>query len=271
MHDHVCRFHSIYSSEVNASVQLVLRPGYIFRYSSPAAEPTWKHLVFGFRHVDVKSEEARAVNAPPDCTDIWTFLTYLLDCSKYLEWLLSVFVSCGGLVERRRIDSLDELHSYEIIINCTGLGSRELIGDTSLQPARGEIVLVDAPWASHFAVNVREDSDGVIYILPRASGVALGGSMEKGNFSTSVEPASEKRIIRGCKKLIPSLSKAKVIDKWSGLRPLRESIRLEGEVNNIGGVVIHCYGHGGQGIVLSWGCATDIGDIVAQSLTKSKL
>ena len=221
--------------------------------------------------MDVKSEEARVVNAPPDCTDIWAFVTYLLDCSKYLEWLRSLFVSCGGLVERRKIDSLDELHSYDIIINCTGLGSRELIGDTAIQPAMGEIILVDAPWASHFAINIREDSNGVIYVLPRADSVALGGSMEKGNFSTAVEPASEKRILRGCKKLIPSLSRAKVMDKWAGLRPLRESIRLEGEVNKKGGVVIHCYGHGGQGIVLSWGCAIDIGDIVAQGLTKSKL
>ena len=226
--------------------------------------------MFGFRHVDVKSEEARAVNAPPDCTDIWTFQTYLLDCSKYLEWLLSVFVSRGGLVEKRRIDNLDELHSYDFIINCTGLGSRELIGDMALQPARGEIVLVDAPWASHFALNVHEDSDGVIYILPRADSVALGGSMEKGNFNTSVEPASEKRILHGCNKLIPSLSRAKVVDKWAGLRPLRESIRLDSGVNKKGGVVVHCYGHGGQGIVLSWGCAIDIGDIVAQSFTPSK-
>ena len=223
--------------------------------------------MFGFRHVDIKSEEARAVNAPPDCTDIWAFLTYLLNCSKYLEWLLSVFVSYGGLVERRRIASLDELHSYDIIINCTGLGSRELIGDTTVQPAKGEIVLVDAPWANHFVINVREDSDGIIYILPRADSVALGGSMEKGNFSTSVKPASERRILHGCKKLIPSLSRAKIMNKWAGLRPLGESIRLEGGVNQKGGVVIHCYGHGGSGIVLSWGCAVDIGDIVAQSST----
>ena len=175
-------------------------------------------------------------------------------------------------MERRRIANLDELNSYDITINCSGLGSRDLVGDNSLQPARGEIVLVDAPWASHFAVNVRDDNDGIIYVLPRAGNVALGGSLEKGNFSTSVDPASESRILKGCNKLIPGLSRAKVLDKWAGLRPLRESIRLDNGVNNKGGVVIHCYGHGGQGIVVSWGCAMDIGDIVAQSLsTVSKL
>ena len=242
-----------------------MRPGYIFRYS-PGADPSWKDLVFGFRHVDPKSEEAYAVNAPPDCTDIWAFQTYVLNCTNYLQWLMSLFHQCGGLVEKRRVSSFNELESYDIIINCTGLGSHELLGDHAVQPASGQLVIVAAPWANHIAVNVRED-EGVIYILPRADGVALGGSMEKGNWSEQVDAATENRILRGCKKLVPSLSKADIVDRWVGLRPLREHIRLESEVTNGGRRLIHCYGHGGQGIVLSWGCALDIGDIVSQSIT----
>ena len=262
------RLHSIYSSEANADVQLVLRPGYIFRYSSQS-EPSWKDMVFGFRHVDVDSEEARAVNAPSDCTDIWSFLTYLLNCSKYLEWLMSLFRQLGGLVEKRKIFSLDELNSYDIIINCTGLGSNELLGDHTLQAASGQILLVDAPWISHFVFNVREDRDGVIYVLPRCGSVALGGSVEKGDWSETVSPDTETRIRNGCKKLFPSLSKATDVARWVGLRPLRDSPRLE---SCRGGTLIHCYGHGGQGVVLSWGCALDIGNIVSKTLaTKSKL
>ena len=267
----MCRFHSIYRSEANADVQLVLRPGYIFRYSSPA-EPSWKDLVFGFRHVELDSEEARAVNAPSDCTDIWAFLTYILNCSNYLQWLMSLFRGYGGLIEKRKIFSLDELDSYDIIINCTGLGSHELVADHTLQPARGQILLVKASWASHFVMNVRDDREGVVYVLPRADSVALGGSMEKGNWSEVVDPATEDRILKGCKKVIPSLSKAVVMDRWAGLRPLSDSVRLESCVGNRGNTVIHCYGHGGQGVMLSWGCVLDVGDIVLQSLnTCSKL
>ena len=228
--------------------------------------------MFGFRHVAVESEEARAVNAPSDATDIWTFLTYILNCSNYLEWLMSLFHEHGGLVEKRKISSFNELDSYDIIVNCTGLGSHELLGDHTLQPARGQILLVDAPWASHFAMNVREDSEGMIYILPRCGSVALGGSLEKGNWSEVVDPDTESRIIKGCQKLIPSLSKAAVLDRWAGLRPLGGSVRLERCVSDQGTTVIHCYGHGGQGIVLSWGCALDIGHLVSQTITaQSKL
>ena len=263
-----CRFHSIYSSEANADVQLVLRPGYIFRYSSPT-EPSWKNLVFGFRHVDVESEEARAVNAPPDCTDIWAFITYLLNCSNYLQWLLSLFVGYGGLVERRRIASLDELHSYDIIINCTGLGSRELVGDSTLQPARGQHILIEAPWASHFAVNIRDDNSGeMIYIQPRVSNIILGGCIERGRSSEEIDVATRDRVLAGTKQLIPSLSKARIVNEWACHRPLRDKICLESTTTRRGTALIHCYGHGGQGGMLSWGCAMDVGNLVAQIIKK---
>ena len=239
----------------------------MFRYSSPS-EPSWKDMVFGFRHVDMDSEEARAVNAPSDCTDIWSFLTYILNCSNYLKWLMSLFRQHGGLVEKRKIFSLDELNSYDIIINCTGLGSNELLGDHTLQPARGQHVLVEAPWVSHFAVNIRDSSGKLTYVQPRVSNVILGGMIQRGNWSKEVDPETKKRILTDCKKIVPSLSKAKIVDDWVCLRPLRRSIRLEADRSRSGTPVIHCYGHGGQGGMLSWGCAVDVGELVAQTISE---
>ena len=224
--------------------------------------------MFGFRHVAVESEEARAVNAPSDATDIWTFLTYILNCSNYLEWLMSLFHEHGGLVEKRKISSFNELDSYDIIVNCTGLGSHELLGDRTLQPARGQHILVEAPWATHFAVNIRDNSGKLIYVQPRVSNTILGGMIERNNWSKTVDLATKQRILDDCKNLIPSLSKAKIVDDWACLRPLRPSIRLEREARPNGTPLIHCYGHGGQGGMLSWGCALDIGDLVAQTITK---
>jgi D-amino-acid oxidase len=38
---------------------------------------------------------------------------------------------------------------------------------------------------------------------------------------------------------------------------MRPSVRLERE--ELGGrTVIHCYGHGGAGVTLSWGCAAEV-------------
>ena len=51
---------------------------------------------------------------------------------------------------------------------------------------------------------------------------------------------------------------------WAGLRPSREPLRLDSEKrkkstsdsNDV--LVCHCYGHGGSGVTLAWGCAEDI-------------
>ena len=47
-----------------------------------------------------------------------------------------------------------------------------------------------------------------------------------------------------------------------GLRPARPQVRLEAE--DVGGSrVVHCYGHGGAGVTLSWGCADEVAGLVA--------
>ena len=55
----------------------------------------------------------------------------------------------------------------------------------------------------------------------------------------------------------PALSGARVLGHRVGLRPARPEVRLEAE-DGEGGRVVHCYGHGGAGVTLSWGCADEV-------------
>ena len=52
---------------------------------------------------------------------------------------------------------------------------------------------------------------------------------------------------------MPELADASVLAHRVGLRPARPSVRLERD-----GDVVHCYGHGGAGVTLSWGCADEV-------------
>ena len=52
---------------------------------------------------------------------------------------------------------------------------------------------------------------------------------------------------------MPELRGAKVVRHKVGLRPVRPAVRLERD-----GAVIHCYGHGGAGVTLSWGVADEV-------------
>ena len=46
-------------------------------------------------------------------------------------------------MHQREVRSLDEaLEVAPLVVNCTGLGSRELLGDETLFPIRGEVLRV---------------------------------------------------------------------------------------------------------------------------------
>ena len=67
---------------------------------------------------------------------------------------------------------------------------------------------------------------------------------------------------------IDAMLQAKLLREWVGLRPGRPSVRLEIEALTLPGdtastQVLHCYGHGGAGITLHWGCAGEVADLVA--------
>ena len=58
-------------------------------------------------------------------------------------------------------------------------------------------------------------------------------------------------------RLVPELATATVVRHQVGLRPARPTVRLERD-----GHVVHCYGHGGAGVTLSWGCADEVVELV---------
>jgi len=55
-----------------------------------------------------------------------------------------------------------------------------------------------------------------------------------------------------------------VKDTWAGLRPARHGgVRFELESLQNGCAVIHNYGHGGSGVVTSWGCAASVASMAS--------
>jgi D-amino-acid oxidase len=56
---------------------------------------------------------------------------------------------------------------------------------------------------------------------------------------------------------VPELRGARVLSRAVGLRPGRPTVRLDRTLV-AGRPVIACYGHGGAGVTLSWGCARDV-------------
>ncbi len=58
--------------------------------------------------------------------------------------------------------------------------------------------------------------------------------------------------------MVPELADAEVLGHVVGLRPARPEVRLEVDRVSSGGFVVHCYGHDGAGVTVSWGCADEV-------------
>ena len=257
------RFHSIYSSEENARVQACLQQGY-FMLTKHLPDPWYKDDVFGFRHVDINSVEAKVLNVPPQFVDIWAFMAYSVEPTPYLGWLLDKIRERGATIEQRKILSFDELSSYDIVINCTGLGSSDLLDDKMTFPIRGQVVKVEAPWIKHFMSYSEFDFIG--YAIPRANGIVFGGSAVPYVRDETPDEETAEKILNVAKGYFPSLHGAKT-DSWVGVRPMRDPIVLKSDEGPSGVLRVDCYGHGGQGVLQSWGCAVDIGNIVEKKLS----
>lgn len=80
-----------------------------------------------------------------------TFFLVLINSPVYLKWLETKFKELGGTIEQKIIRDIkvfaDQNKDVDVLINCTGLGSKYMGGvkDKALYPTRGQTLVVKAP------------------------------------------------------------------------------------------------------------------------------
>jgi D-amino-acid oxidase len=227
-------------------------------WGEPVPDPWWASAVPNVRRC---AED----ELPPGYRDGHAFVAPVVEMPVYLGYLLDRFMATGGHVEQRAVSSLEEAGEARVIVNCAGLGARELVGDTSMEPIRGQIARVRNPGLERFMLD-EENPEGVTYVIPRSEDCILGGTAEEGEWNTEPDPETASGILRRCTALEPRLAGVEVLEHRVGLRPGRPEIRLELEDAAPGPPRVHNYGHGGSGITLSWGCAEETLRLVRQTL-----
>lgn len=118
----------------------------------------------------------------------------MIEPPVYLGALLRDFRLSGGRLRIRDFRSLDELASLpeRRLVNCTGIGARDLVGDEELTPLKGQLtVLLPQPEVHYITLN------GGLYMMPRADGILLGGTRERGEWSLGPNREAEERILTG--------------------------------------------------------------------------
>jgi D-amino-acid oxidase len=206
-----------------------------------SAEPWWAGAVPALAHT----------TPPQGYADAWSFVAPVIDMPVYLSWLRTRLDDLGGTVTRMSLPALPQ--TDDVVVNCAGMGSRLLAHDDDVRPVRGQVVLLSGVELDRWWL----DSAGPTYVVPRQHTVVVGGTDDEGDWSRTPSPETATEILQRATRLVPELATATVVGHRVGLRPVRSGVRLETE-----GRVVHCYGQGGAGVTLSWGCADEVTELV---------
>jgi D-amino-acid oxidase len=188
----------------------------------------------------------------------------LMDTTIYLDYLTARFRKAGGEIHANvRFEKLEDVDTkFDLVINCAGIGARELVGDADLEPHRGQVAIV--PRIESLSAAIVCDDAPLMYAIPRANDCVFGGTNDLSD-NLAADSATTQRIVGECSRVL-KIEKPRVLAERVGLRPFRKSgVRLERDRLAVGRTVIHNYGHGGAGFTLSWGCAREVLEIAVSS------
>jgi D-amino-acid oxidase len=240
-----------------------------------------RNKVRGFVH-DAALIEQTGVNPGIGLKDAYSYLAPMVDTDAYMSWLLRQVREAGSGVIQARLEGdlrpqeqeLKREFGADVVINCAGLGSRELASDPMF-PLRGALVRLvndgkDFPKITRSYCVSHDDvtsDQEIVFIVPRGENrLILGALVEPDEWSTDInldnhEPI--RRLYERCVEFLPILQNARldsVEPVRVGLRPFRkQSVRVE---QAPGTAIFHNYGHGGAGVTFSWGCAEEVAKLV---------
>lgn len=217
-------------------------------YRNTPPDPPWTSVVDDARHLTPQG-------LPEGYAHGIELTAPLIDMSVHLPWLVDRAARSGIEIVNHHVSDLSTVDG-DLVLNCTGLGARQLCGDESMTPIRGQVVLVEQCGLDEWIVD-DTDEEHPSYVIPREKTVVCGGTALPGRDDVGPDPDEARRILHDCAILEPKLRRAPIVRHVVGLRPARTEVRLE-----LDGRVLHCYGHGGGGVTLAYGCAEDIVAIV---------
>ena len=129
---------------------------------------------------------------------MWRYDTLYVETGRYLRQMMRDVEGAGGRIAVRSFASPSEIATLPeaLVFNCTGLGARDLFGDTEMTAKRGQLAILLPQPEIDYAFTGRAG-----YMFPRADGIVLGGTFERDQWVAEPQPADIARIVESHRAL----------------------------------------------------------------------
>ncbi|MAW78821.1 MAG: FAD-dependent oxidoreductase [Parvularcula sp.] len=123
----------------------------------------------------------------------------MIDPDIYLRALMHDVENAGGRIVQKSFETADDVFDLKekLIFNCTGLGARDLFGDETLEPARGQLTMLLPQPEVDYGYVTSSPETGLLYMFPRKSSILLGGSVDHGDWSLEPDETERLRMLSG--------------------------------------------------------------------------
>jgi D-amino-acid oxidase len=130
------------------------------------------------------------------------FETMYAETGRLLRQLERDIRMAGGQIAIRTFRTPAEVAALpeRLVFNCTGLGAAALFGDSALIPIRGQLAILLPQPEINYAYGAPAG-----YMFPRADGIVLGGTFERGQGLAEPQPADIADIVKGHARVAASL------------------------------------------------------------------
>jgi D-amino-acid oxidase len=269
---------SKFEEHFHGSVKHVHDPAEV---SLKEAEPYWWRELPGIDFQRSPLVPSQVIHFPDMGDRVFTsqlqFRSVVARMPDYLRFLQMKAESFRPIAfEHRWIDGFsDLLGRHDFVINCTGWGAKRLVQEdpstARMRLLAGLVVRVEASNQSFaFSLGHGVFAKEPLYIVPRqgsridsicgGTAIEIHGDVDPRNpFPMEIDERCDK-IYRRCVAASDSIRDGNRCENLAGLRPMRDAVRIEHDPMNAR--LIHCYGHGGSGLTLSWGSANRVAELI---------
>ena len=134
-----------------------------------------------------------------------SFTTLFIETHVYLRRLMADVVARGSRVVVRDLRGLEDVAALPepLVVNCAGLGARDLFGDTDMVPVKGQLTkILPQPEVDYVYLDPARD----LYMFPRSDGIVLGGSHEEDVWSTEPDKVRAAEVMAGHQAIAAGLT-----------------------------------------------------------------